>query len=463
MSYNASINHDSYNHYDDTKPLLGPDDVDIKGEYVFEPARKWNSPRLIYLLIFLIIYCIGFVFAGSMTLLRLVQIYKSRGLSDEEATAAATSFYGYLSLIKASGTFLLSPVFGALSDRFGRKPLLAIGCISSMIDLSSYIVVDPMWIFFVTKTGQGLFDGVFTVIMAAIADVTPVHRRAFGFAMFSVSFGVSLIGFPAVAGIVADKLGFPMVFYISIGVMGLGLLVLLIIPETNQNLSQEALNWRKLNPVMSFSLLFKNSNTLFLSFVLLLLSFALEGIMDVYTSYIKFIYENKSNFMMGSLASAAGVGMVLSGPLTRFVVPLLGDRKAASIGIFIGTIGVLATPFSWSWWQLYPLTVLRCFAYMANPTLQAMLCAEYTSDQLAPLMGVLTSLKTISGVLGPLFFPFIFERTTMHEPKIPGMVLYIVAGLNGLSFISLVVYFTVHKKTKPREAISEVEPASTIQ
>ncbi|PRP86205.1 hypothetical protein PROFUN_05721 [Planoprotostelium fungivorum] len=455
-----SINDDVWDGRKSTeeRPLLD----DVLEPPLVPIEKQWHRPRMTFLMIFLIIHFISFGFSLSMTYLRMVDLFKRTGLDNTAAVAQATIFNGYLGAIKGSGTFLLSPVFGKISDRIGRKPLFFVSLLSTAFDTSAYIVGEPMWIFFISKAVLGLTDSMYTTGMAAMIDVTPTHRRAFGFAMFGVGFGLSMIGWPALAGFVADKTSFNMVFYISLGIDGLALITLLLMPETNRNKVKRPIYFSDFVPLSNFTFLFRNFHTKFLAFILVILSFSLEGIMDSFSPWLKFKFPNQSNFMMGTISSVAGAGLMMSAPITHFILPRLGKKKSICMSIATGTAGLVTLVFVTEWWQLYPLILLRSLAFVSNPTLQAMLCAHYSPEEQAPLVGILISLKTIPSVIGPFVFPKIFSYFIEHDPKIPEIVFYIVGIMNSFILVCCVVYFIFVKSPKTKQITPKDAYASVV-
>ncbi|PRP77253.1 tetracycline-efflux transporter [Planoprotostelium fungivorum] len=455
---NSSINDERGDReYDDTKPLLGQRVPEVRRD---GKKKHWYRPRMMFLMAVLTVHFIGFGFSGSMGYLRMVEIFQQEGYVGKYANTNATVFNGYLGSIRNAGTFVMSPIHAALSDRVGRKPMLVASVLAQSLGYGAYIYGTPRWIFFVTSSIGAVTDGMHVVALTSMLDVTPAHRRAFGFAMFGMGMGISRIGWPALAGWVSDEYGYRVVFFVALSVNALVLLMLIAMPETRPKESIKKWDWSSLIPLRDFFLLLRSVHTIVLCILIMLLSFSLEGVIETQASWIKYVFPHQTNFWIGTLSSAAGVGMILMVPIVRFLVPMFGKKKAVCLGLILGTSGLACYTFVTNWWYLYPLTLLRSFGYLTNPTLQAMLCSHYLPEEQSLTIGVLSSLKTIDGVIGPLIFAPLFSHFTTTAPEIPGIVYYVVGCINLLTLTISVIYFVFVRTPKSR--ISEIKPVSKV-
>jgi DHA1 family tetracycline resistance protein-like MFS transporter len=116
-------------------------------------------------------------------------------------TAAAAEVYGVFGTAWALMQFLCSPLLGALSDRFGRRPVVLISNLGLGLDYIVMAVAPSLSWLFVGRVVSGMTSASISVAFAYVADVTPADGRAARFGMLGVAFGVGFVLGPAPASI----------------------------------------------------------------------------------------------------------------------------------------------------------------------------------------------------------------------------------------------------------------------
>eukprot|EP01117_Protostelium_nocturnum_P019969 TRINITY_DN8793_c0_g1_i1.p1 TRINITY_DN8793_c0_g1~~TRINITY_DN8793_c0_g1_i1.p1 ORF type:complete len:463 (-),score=65.39 TRINITY_DN8793_c0_g1_i1:3-1391(-) len=425
--------------------------------------ERWNKYQAIYVFCFCTLYFLGSAFSFPLMTLRLVELYEKEGYSPQEASAQATVLSGWLSGLQYFGNFFTGPVYGALSDRYGRKPFFAISITSYSLYIASLVAGRPIWLLFAARATVSLCDSMWTMVMISITDVTPSTHRAFGFGLLWVSLGISMLGFPLVSGYLADIYGITFSFKVGLCISVLALIVLVGMPETKRVLSTKRITKETFNPFLQFWLLFQNKTTTMLAFVSIIISLAIEGIMDIFSTWVKYSFPNLSYLQIGSLSGALGCGLILSGPINRFVVPKLGEEVSICLATLIGGLCVAAYPTASPWWMLYPLLLVRSVNSVAAPTIQSIIFKQTDLDNQSALVGVLVSAKNIPSIIGPFIFPQIYAYYIQDgHPYIPGMTFYIVAALNVLCCIICTIFFWFTKwspnaKKRPNKSVTQIQ------
>src|SRR5438552_16032605 len=117
------------------------------------------------------------------------------------AIAEASFVFGLLVSIYAVMQFLCAPVLGALSDRFGRRPVILMALAGLGFDYILLSLAPDVWWLVLGRIVAGIFGATFTPAGAYIADVSPPEKRAANFGLMGVAFGLGFIAGPALGGI----------------------------------------------------------------------------------------------------------------------------------------------------------------------------------------------------------------------------------------------------------------------
>jgi DHA1 family tetracycline resistance protein-like MFS transporter len=170
-------------------------------------------------------------------------------------TAAAAEIYGVFGTAWALMQFLCSPLLGALSDRFGRRPVVLISNFGLGLDYVVMALAPSLWWLFVGRVVSGITAASISTGFAYVADVTPPEDRAARFGMLSVAFGAGFVLGPALGGLaggIDPRLPFWIAAALSLANALYGLFVL---PESLPRERRALFEWRRANPLGSLALL----------------------------------------------------------------------------------------------------------------------------------------------------------------------------------------------------------------
>jgi DHA1 family tetracycline resistance protein-like MFS transporter len=170
-------------------------------------------------------------------------------------TASAAKIYGIFGTVWAFMQFVSMPVMGALSDRFGRRPVILLSNLGLGLDYILMALAPSLRWLFVGRVISGVTAASVSTAMAYVADVTPTERRAAGFGMMGVAFGAGFVLGPAIGGILGSvdpRLPFWAAAVASLANAAYGFLIL---PESLPPERRRAFEWRRANPLGSLRLL----------------------------------------------------------------------------------------------------------------------------------------------------------------------------------------------------------------
>src|SRR5690242_8682176 len=170
-------------------------------------------------------------------------------------TAGAAEVFGAFATAWGLMQFLCSPLLGALSDRYGRRPVILISCLGLGLDYVFMALAPSLAWLFVGRVISGITSASFSTGFAYVADVTPPEQRAKRFGLLGVAFGAGFVLGPAIGGL-AGSIDPRLPFWIAAG-LGLAnaLYGWLILPESLPASSRMAFSWRRANPLGALKLL----------------------------------------------------------------------------------------------------------------------------------------------------------------------------------------------------------------
>lgn len=359
----------------------------------------------------------------------------------------ASSYGAWLLFAYAATQFLCSPVIGNLSDRYGRRPVLLSSLLGFGIDYIFMALAPTYGWLFVGRIIAGLTGASFTTGAAYIADVSTPATRAKNFGMIGAAFGMGFIIGPALGGLLAG-FGIRAPFFAAAGLCLLNALYgYFVLPESLDKEHRRPFEWRKANPFGSLKFLRKNHSIGGLAlcyFLIYLAAMAVQGNWNYFTMY-RFHWTEK---LIGISLAVVGalVGGVQAG-LTRVVNPKLGNEKSIYLGIFLYMMGLALFAFATQGWMMFLFLVPYCLGGIAGPSLQSVMATHVQRNEQGALQGALTSLMSLTTIIGPLIMNNLFRYfTTSAAPfYFPG-----VSFLLGAVFmlLSLVVVFAVFQRER---------------
>lgn len=371
-----------------------------------------------------------------------------KGIEVNEASS-----YGALLLSAYAITqFIFAPVIGNLSDKYGRRPVLLSSLLGFGIDYIFLALAPTYGWLFVGRIIAGITGASFTTAAAYIADVSTAETRAKNFGMIGAAFGLGFVIGPAVGGLLAG-LGVRAPFYAAAALCLLnGLYGYFVLPESLSKENRRPFEWKRANPLGSLQFLKRTPGigSLAISYFLIYLAAqAVQGNWSFFTIY-RF---NWSEGMVGISLAVVGllVGAVQGG-LTRVINPKLGNAKSIYLGLLLYSAGLLLFAFATQGWMMFAFLIPYCLGGIAGPSLQATLAQHVSPAQQGELQGALTSLMSLTTIIGPLMMNNLFtyftgDKAPFHFPGIS----FLLASLFMLLSL-LIAYLVLKKETKPQAA-----------
>jgi len=335
----------------------------------------------------------------------------------------ASQYGAWLLSVYAITQFVFAPVIGNLSDKFGRRPVLLSSLLGFGIDYIILALAPSYGWLFIGRIIAGITGASFTTATAYIADVSTAETRAKNFGMVGAAFGLGFVIGPALGGMLAG-LGVRAPFYAAAILCLLNAMYgFFVLPESLIKENRRAFEWKRANPLGSLYLLKKYpaiGGLAFSFFLIYLAAQAVQGNWNFFTIY-RFQWSEK---MVGiSLAVVGLLVGIVQGGLTRVINPRLGNEKSIYTGLLLYTLGLVLFAFATHGWMMFVFLIPYCLGGVAGPSLQSILAGHVPSNEQGALQGTLTSLMSLTTIIGPLmmnnlFYFFTKENAPIHFPGV---------------------------------------------
>jgi DHA1 family tetracycline resistance protein-like MFS transporter len=339
-------------------------------------------------------------------------------------TARAAEVYGVFGTAWGLMQFLFMPVMGALSDRFGRRPVILISCFGLGADYFLMALAPNLAWLFVGRVISGITASSFGTAFAYIADVTPSEKRAAAFGMVGAAFGLGFVLGPALGGVLGQF--DPRLPFWAAGAMALvnAAYGYFVLPESLPKEKRAPFSLKKANPVGSLVLLRSHPELSGLSLMYFLMQLAHVVLPSVTVLYMGYRY-GWNEMQVGLMLAGVGVcSMIVQGGLVKPVVAGLGERRALALGLIFGALGFAIYGFAGNGAVfLVGIPVMALWGF-AGPSAQALMTRHVSSSEQGQLQGAIASITAIAGLFGPAIFTqvfatFIGPRAGLHLPGAP--------------------------------------------
>jgi DHA1 family tetracycline resistance protein-like MFS transporter len=333
-------------------------------------------------------------------------------------TGRASEIFGLFGTAWALMQFVFSPLLGALSDRFGRRPVVLVSNFGLGLDYILMALAPTIGWLFVGRVISGISAASVSTAFAYIADVTPPEKRAARFGLVSSAFGIGFILGPALGGLlgaVDPRAPFWAAAALSLANALYGLLVL---PESLPRERRAAFNWRRANPAGSLILLRSHPQLLGLAAVNFLGNLAHVVLPSTTVLYASWRY-GWDNAVMGLTLAAVGVCAVLVqvGVIGPFV-KRFGERSALLAGLVFGAVGFAIYGLAETgavFWAGIPVMAMWG---LEGAAIQGLMTRLVGPSEQGRLQGANASVMGVASLVGPSVFTLTFAYFHRRRPRL---------------------------------------------
>jgi DHA1 family tetracycline resistance protein-like MFS transporter len=359
----------------------------------------------------------------------------------------ASEYIGWLTFVYASMQLIFASVMGNLSDRYGRRPILLISLFGFGLDYVVMAFAPTIAWLFVGRTIAGICGASTSTATAYIADVSTGDRRAANFGLVGAASAIGLIvGIALGAFLFAINIRLP---FMAAGGFAFAnaLYGLFVLPESLAMENRRKFEWSRANPILSLQRIYKKQPQL----ATLISATAIVYIAQKAVEYLlsTFIYEkfNWTPASVGYLGLFTGLVLfAIQAGLIRYTLPKFGQPKNIIAGLIFYAIGLSFIAVAGRGWMLYLCMVPYCLGGLSGPALQGLASGQVAKNEQGELQGAFAILQSISLIVGPLLFSYVFFFFTKAHSHVyfPGAP-YLLAAV--LMLISTFVSVKSFKRT----------------
>ena len=355
----------------------------------------------------------------------------------------ASTITGYFFLAWATMQFIFSPIIGAWSDRFGRRPVILISCFGTGIDYVLMALAPSLSWLFVGRLISGIATSNVPTAFAYITDVTSPEKRARAFGLISAAFGLGFVIGPAVGGFLGN-INLRLPFWVAAGLsLANALYGYFVLPESLPKERRAKSAWHMANPLSSLKLFGLHPELAGLAVVLALYYLAHNSLMSVWALYTEYRYSWNNRDVGLSLAVVGISAAVVSGILVGPYVKRFGERFSLLSGLLFGTIGFVCFGLALRGCLVLATIPFIALWGIAAPPVQSLMSRHVDPSSQGKLQGAIASIRALTSMAGPILFTqvFTFAISPGAPVKLPGAPYLLAAFLLGLSLL-LAIYVT---------------------
>jgi DHA1 family tetracycline resistance protein-like MFS transporter len=319
-------------------------------------------------------------------------------------TASSARMVGIFGTAWAMMQLVASPVLGALSDRFGRRPVILISNLGLGLDYILMALAPSIWWLLVGRIVSGITAASVSTASAYIADVTPAETRAAGFGLLGVGFGLGFVMGPALGGLLGGmdpRLPFWVAAVLSLTNACYGYFVL---PESLPPERRAPFRWRRASPIGALRMLGRDAGIGALAGVMFLSSLAHIVLPSTFVLYAAHRYAWGEREVGLTLAGVGLSAALVQGLLVKPIVRTLGERRTLFIGLAAGVVGFAIYGLAPNPMVFLAGVPVMAVWGLASPSVQGLMTSRVAPDEQGRLQGAVSSLMGVGALIGPLLF-----------------------------------------------------------
>ena len=323
-------------------------------------------------------------------------------------TARGALVYGVFGIVWALMQFIFSPLQGALSDRFGRRPVLILSSLGLGLDYILMALSPNLYWLLLGRVISGITAASFSAASAYVADVTPAEKRAGAFGFIGVMWGIGFILGPAAGGLlgtIGPRIPFWGAAILSLTSVGYGLFVL---PESLRAELRSPFSWRRANPLGSVGLLRSRPGLSDLALANFLNFLAFQVLPSIFVIYAGYRYGWGTTAVGIALAIVGASTIVVQGLVVRPFIARYGETRALLTGLSFGVASFVAYGLAPSGTLFLAGVLLYAPLGLVNPALQGIMTRMVSPSEQGQLQGANASILGLTGIIGPGLFTVIF-------------------------------------------------------
>jgi DHA1 family tetracycline resistance protein-like MFS transporter len=356
---------------------------------------------------------------------------------------------GVLFALMSGPRVFFSPIFGRLSERIGRRPMMAMASTGTMISSITWALAPSVGWLAVSRAIAGVFGAQAALSSAVVADVTAPQRRSRAMGQVGAAFAMAMVLGPLLGGAVTRFGSRAMVGWVAAGLQALSVLsCIFLLRETRPPgaAAPEArrIAWRELVTV---------PQVVPLLLVAFASALAAAQVTTTFTMFAQRNYGFTEYDSSGAFAIFGLTGVIVQGGLLRLLHPYLGDRRIALLGLLClagAAVATAASPPLWALWVC--MAFIGAAVALSTPTVAALLSTRVGPDRQGTLMGLYQGTLSLGRGVGS---PIAGVSFGDWGPAVPYLI------TSGVSLVAALVLWPVKDVSGERDAAPETYGSNT--
>ncbi len=409
--------------------------------------NRQASASFIFITVFLDVLGIGLIIPVLPVL-----VGQFTSSPDEQA-----QWYGWLSATYGVVQFFCTPMLGALSDRFGRRPVLLLSILGLGTSLLVQAMATSLLAMLLIRIVSGATGASFSVANAYMADITPPEQRGRAFGLLGAAFGVGFIFGPVLGGLLGG-VDVRLPFFAAAGLALLNLLYgFFVLPESLPVERRAGFSLRRANPFSALLHLGQLREVGGLIGVFALSVFAQFILQTTWVLYTQFRFGWGPTENGYALFVVGVVAALVQGGLQGRLIKRFGEQRLALMGLTSGTIALLLYGLADRGWMMYCIIFANLLAPAAGPALQAIVSKAVGPKEQGLTQGSLTAINSVAIIIAPLLGTAILARVghlPAHDWRM-GATFFLCSALQLCALGLALVHF--RRAAKRRASVAQGE------
>lgn len=342
-----------------------------------------------------------------------------------------------LSVVYGLMQFLCAPLLGAVSDRFGRRPVLLLAIAGLGVHYILIATAPSLWIMLLARILGGVTGASFSVANAYLADISPPEERAKSLGLIGAAFGLGFICGPPLGGLLGD-IDLHLPFYVAAGLSFLNVLYgFFFVPESLPAERRGKFSLAKANPFRALIALVQHHAVG--SLVIVFALFALGHMAMIQTwalfTHFRFGWGTREN---GYLLFFVGViSTVVQGGLLGRLVKRFGEERLALMAVGSNVLVLTGYGLAPAGWMMFPILFCSFLIFTAGPSIQGVVSKTMSPAEQGVTLGAMQSINSLALVIGPLIAGQILASVSDLPPSDirVGAHFFFCAALNLAAFL----------------------------
>ena len=373
-----------------------------------------------------------------------------------------TYWYGLIAFTFAAASFLAAPLLGALSDRFGRRPVLLLGFCGLAINFFTTALATSLWMLLASRVVGGAMQANAAVASAYVADITPPEERARRFGLLGAMFGIGFVLGPVMGGLLGG-IDLRLPFFVAGGLALLNLAYgVLVLPESLPADRRRAVGWSAANPLSSLRALARLEGVGLLVGVLALVGLAQFTLYTVWVLYTTFKFGWGPTENGWSLFAIGLVSAVVQGVLMGRILKRITPQRLVVLALVSSALAYAGYGLASAGWMLYVVIGMNLLGNTIGAALQSLVSSAASGSEQGQTLGAISALNSLMAVLAPVLATSLLAAVSdlpRGDWRI-GAPMYFCAALQALALLLAVVHFR-RQRHLGRLALESTPPKPT--